>query len=64
VAGLGLSFKPEGLVGKRVVVVCNLEARAFSKELVSHGMILASGASDALALATVSGDVPAGTRVK
>ena len=50
VAGLALSFAPEDLVGKRVIVVCNLEARAFSKDLVSHGMILASGPSDALAL--------------
>ena len=64
VAGLALSFAPEDLVGKRVLVVCNLEARAFSKDLVSHGMILAAGPSDALALATVSRDVPPGTKVK
>ena len=64
VSGLALSFSPEELVGKRVVVLCNLEARAFSKDLVSHGMILASGPSDALALVTVSRDVPPGTRVK
>jgi aspartyl-tRNA(Asn)/glutamyl-tRNA(Gln) amidotransferase subunit B len=64
VAGLALSFTPEQLVGQRVIVVCNLEARAFSKELVSHGMILAAGPSDALALATVSRDLPPGTRVK
>ena len=44
--------------------MCNLEPRAFSKDLVSHGMILAAGPSDALALATLSKDVPAGTRVK
>lgn len=64
VSGLALSFSPEELVGKRVVVLCNLEARAFSKDLVSHGMILASGPSDALALVTVSRDVPPGTKVK
>jgi methionine--tRNA ligase beta chain len=64
VAGLGLSFKPEELVNQRVLVVCNLEPRAFSKDLVSHGMILASGPSEALALATVSREVPPGTRVK
>jgi aspartyl-tRNA(Asn)/glutamyl-tRNA(Gln) amidotransferase subunit B len=64
VAGLALSFAPEALVGQRVIVVCNLEPRAFTKELVSHGMLLASGPSDALALATVTGEVPPGTRVK
>ena len=64
VAGLALSFAPEALVGTRVIVVCNLEPRAFSKDLVSNGMILAAGPSDALALATVSKEVAAGTRVK
>ncbi len=64
VAGLALSFAPDALIGKRVLVVVNLEARAFSKDLISHGMILAAGPSDALVLATVTGDVPAGTRIK
>ena len=49
---------------QRVVVVCNLEPRLFSKDLVSNGMILAAGPSDALALATVTKEVAAGTRVK
>ena len=64
VAGLALSFAPETLVGQRVLVVCNLEPRAFAKDLVSHGMIFAAGPSDALALATVSKEVAPGTRVK
>jgi aspartyl-tRNA(Asn)/glutamyl-tRNA(Gln) amidotransferase subunit B len=64
VSGLALSFRPEDLVGKRVVVVCNLEPRSFSNDLVSDGMLLAAGPSDSLALATVSKDVPAGTKVK
>ena len=63
IAGLALSFAPEALVGQRVIVAVNLEPRAFSKELVSHGMILAAGPSDALALATVSRHVPPGTKV-
>ena len=32
IAGLGLTFQPAELVGQRVIVVCNLEARAFSKD--------------------------------
>ena len=62
-AGLALSFSPEALVGQRVIVAVNLEPRAFSKDLVSHGMILAAGPSDALALSTVTLDVPPGTKV-
>jgi methionyl-tRNA synthetase len=64
VAGLAQSFGPEDLVGKRVVVACNLEPRDFGKGLVSHGMILAAGPSDGLGLCTVDRDVPPGTRVK
>ncbi len=64
VAGLALSFAPEALVGKRVLVVANLEPRTFGKGLVSHGMILASGPSESLTLATVSGEPAAGSRVK
>jgi len=64
VAGLALTFKPEDLVGKRVVVVANLAPRDFGKGLVSHGMILATGPSESLTLATVAGEVPAGARLK
>jgi methionyl-tRNA synthetase len=64
IAGLALSFKPEQLVGKRVIVVANLEPRDFGKGLVSHGMLLATGPSDALTLATIDGDVPPGARLK
>jgi methionyl-tRNA synthetase len=64
VAGLALSFSPETLVGRRVIVVANLAPREFSKGLVSHGMLLATGPSDKLTLATVEGDVPPGAKLK
>jgi methionyl-tRNA synthetase len=64
VAGLALTFKPEDLVGRRVVVVANLAPRDFGKGIVSHGMLLATGPSEALVLATVAGDAPAGARLK
>jgi methionyl-tRNA synthetase len=64
VAGLALSFQPEQLVGRRVVVVANLAPREFGKGLVSHGMLLATGPSDKLTLATVDGDVEPGARLK
>jgi methionyl-tRNA synthetase len=64
VAGLALSFTPEQLVGQRVIVAANLQPRDFGKGLVSYGMILAAGPSESLTLATVSKDVPPGTRLK
>jgi methionyl-tRNA synthetase len=64
VAGLALSFKPEDLVGKRVVVVANLAPRDFGKGLVSHGMILATGPSEKLTLATVADNTEPGARLK
>jgi methionyl-tRNA synthetase len=64
IAGLALSFAPEQLIGRRVVVVANLAPRDFGKGLVSHGMLLATGPSEALTLATVAGDVEPGMRLK
>jgi methionyl-tRNA synthetase len=64
VAGLALTFTPEALVGRRVVVVANLAPRDFGKGLVSHGMVLATGPSEALRLATVPDDVPPGSRLR
>jgi methionyl-tRNA synthetase len=64
VAGLAQSFQPEQLVGRRVVVVANLAPREFGKGLVSHGMLLATGPSDKLVLATVDSDVAPGAKLK
>lgn len=64
VAGLALSFAPEALVGRRVIVVANLAPREFGRGLVSNGMLLAAGPSDALDLATMTGDSKPGMRLK
>ncbi|MDP9035225.1 MAG: methionine--tRNA ligase, partial [Myxococcota bacterium] len=64
VAGLALSFTPEQLVGRRVVVVANLTPRDFGKGLVSHGMLLASGPSEKLSLATADDSVAPGAKLK
>jgi methionyl-tRNA synthetase len=64
VAGLALTFKPEDLVGRRVVVVANLAPRDFGKGLVSNGMLLATGPSEALILASVGEGAPPGARLK
>ncbi len=64
VAGLALSFAPEELLGKRVIVVCNLEPRDYGAGVVSEGLVLAAGPSEGLALATVTEDLPPGARVR
>ncbi len=64
IAGLALTFTPEALVGKRVVVVANLAPRDFGKGLVSHGMVLATGPSEKLFLATAPDDVAPGSALK
>jgi methionyl-tRNA synthetase len=64
VAGLARSFTPEALVGRRVIVVANLTPRDFGKGLISNGMLLATGPSDALDLATVTGDAKPGMRLR
>jgi len=64
IAGLALSFQPEQLVGRKVVVVANLAPRDFGKGVVSHGMLLATGPSEALTLATVEGNVAPGSKMK
>ncbi len=64
VAGLALTFAPEQLIGRRVVVVANLAPRDFGKGLVSHGMLLASGPSEALILASIADDAAPGSKLK
>ena len=64
VAGLAQTFTPETLTGQRVVVVANLAPRDFGKGLVSHGMVLATGPSDALVLATAPETAAPGARLK
>jgi methionyl-tRNA synthetase len=64
VAGLALSYQPEQLVGRKVIVVANLAPREFGKGLVSHGMLLATGPSEKLTLATVEGDVAPGDKLR
>jgi methionyl-tRNA synthetase len=64
IAGLALSYKPEALVGKNVIVVANLAPRKMAG-LVSEGMILASGDGDSeLGVSALDRDAAPGTRVR
>jgi methionyl-tRNA synthetase len=64
VAGIAKSYAPEQILGKRVVVLCNLAPREVVKGLVSEGMLLAGGDGDALKVTTLDGDLPPGATVK
>jgi methionyl-tRNA synthetase len=64
VAGIAKAYPdPAALVGKRIVVVANLEPRALMG-ITSHGMLLAAGEAPDLSVVTVGDAIPPGTRVK
>jgi len=63
VSGIAEHYKPEELIGKKVVVVTNLKPVKLRGE-VSEGMVLAASADGKLNLPEVLGDLPAGSIVK
>ena len=64
VSGIKGYYKPEDLVGKKVVVICNLKPAKLCGVL-SEGMILAAEDDEGnLALLTVDKDIKAGSKVR
>jgi methionyl-tRNA synthetase len=65
VAGIATVYSPEQLVGRKVIVVCNLEPRKL-RGVESNGMIVAAtaGPDGAPVLAGFLEDVPVGARLK
>lgn len=62
VAGIASDWRPEDLVGRRMIVCCNLKP-ARLRGVESQGMMLAVKGNDRVWPLTVEGDVDAGTRV-
>ena len=63
VAGIAEHYAPADLVGKKVVIVANLEpAKLMGVE--SNGMLLAGSAGTTLGVLTLDRDLPPGARVK
>lgn len=64
-AGIAMAYQPESLVGRKVVIVANLQPRKM-RGLESNGMIVAasSGPEDKPVLAGFHEDIPNGARLK
>ncbi|WP_337843831.1 methionine--tRNA ligase [Thermus sp.] len=63
VSGIAQWYRPEDLVGKRVVLVANLRPTRL-RGVESQGMILAAQEGEKLVLVTVDGDIPPGAVVR
>src|SRR5204863_6166851 len=64
-AGIALAYQPEALIGRKVVIVANLQPRKL-RGLESNGMIVAAsfGEDGTPVLASFLEDVPVGARLK
>ena len=62
VAGIAAQYAPEDIIGKRIIVVANLEA-AKIRGIESNGMLLAAKKGSDLKLVTVDGDIAPGASV-
>ena len=63
VSGIAQHYKPEQLIGRKVICVVNLKPVKLRGEW-SEGMILAASQGDKLVLTTVAEDIPNGAVVK
>ena len=63
VAGIGTKYTPEELVGRKIVIVANLQP-AKLMGIESNGMVLAASIDGEPSLLSVDAAVPAGTKVK
>lgn len=63
VSGIAQHYKPEELVGKKVICVTNLKPVKLRGEL-SQGMILAGSQGGVLSVATIDASIPNGSKVK
>lgn len=63
VAGLRAYYQSEYLVGRKIVIVANLEP-ATLRGVESQGMLLAAGTGEAVAFLTPEKDMPAGSQVR
>jgi len=63
VAGIAETYKPEDLLGKRLIVIANLKP-AVIRGIESQGMLLAAVMDDKAIIPFFEGNLPPGTKVK
>lgn len=63
VSGIAKYYKPEEMVGKKVIMIANLKPVKL-RGIMSEGMILAASEGDHLVLSTVDKDIPSGSEVR
>jgi methionyl-tRNA synthetase len=63
VAGIAEGYEPASLVGRKIVVVANLQP-ATLMGIESNGMVLAASHEGTVSLLTLDKDVPSGSQVK
>jgi methionyl-tRNA synthetase len=63
VAGIAERYKPEELIGKQIIVVCNLEP-AKIRGVESNGMLLAADADPEISVLVPLREVPDGSKVR
>jgi len=63
VSGIAQHYKPEELIGKKVILVANLKP-AKLRGILSQGMILAASDQEQLEVLTITKDIPTGAQVK
>ena len=63
IAGIAQEYLPESLIGKKIVVVANLEPKEIKGKL-SQGMLLAVDSSQGPVLLVPEGEVPPGSKIK
>ncbi len=62
VAGIAQQYAPEALIGRKIVVVANLQPRKL-RGVESQGMLLAANDGDRAVLLAPDQEVPSGVRV-
>ena len=64
VAGIGIRYQPEELMGKNIIIVANLEPRKLMG-IESQGMLLAaSNENEGPILLTTMGDISSGSEIR
>ena len=63
VAGIGLAYTPEDLVGKQIIIIANLEPKILMNQ-ESQGMLLAASENGLPILLTLDKSAPNGCEIK